>query len=52
VKGDNVTRAWWTPYGLLTRLLQNRRDQPISEAVLKNQAMVGLVLAVVMMVFF
>jgi len=42
VLGDKVVWAWWTPYGIFTRLLPGKKDVPIKGHTLLIQAAVGI----------
>lgn len=47
VLGNLVTWAWWTPYGLITRFLVGKKDEPISGEIILDQAQLGFAIALV-----
>jgi hypothetical protein len=44
VLGDKVFWAWWTPYGLIFRLLPGKKKEPIPGRILILQGIIGFVL--------
>ena len=46
VLGNNVVWSWWTPYGLIFRYFQGKKNMPISGRILILQAIVGIVIVI------
>ena len=51
VLGDKVVWAWWTFYGIFTRLIPGKKNVSILGADLIGQASAGLVLSILMALF-